>query len=267
MRALEAGADDYVTKPFGPRELVARLQAALRRAGARRRRACGPRRRPRGRPGGAGVRRRRRRGPPDADRVRAAGRPRQPGRLLTHRQLLTAVWGGAYARGRRGPAHPCRQPAPEDRCAAHPDGPGRGVPVRGSRGGLSGAARGRLRRRFLELLARRRLVLGDHRALARRVEHVVLEPRVAALEHLCAALYCASSSLDHSSPKSRSARRRAWRANSSASSRASRRARAARGDRLGVDARARDRVELGADVDDAAEQRCRAAPAPPGSAP
>ena len=35
MRALEAGADDYVTKPFGPRELVARLQAALRRAGAR----------------------------------------------------------------------------------------------------------------------------------------------------------------------------------------------------------------------------------------
>lgn len=34
VRALEAGADDYVVKPFGPRELVARLQAALRRAGA-----------------------------------------------------------------------------------------------------------------------------------------------------------------------------------------------------------------------------------------
>ncbi len=33
VRALEAGADDYVTKPFGPRELVARLNAALRRAG------------------------------------------------------------------------------------------------------------------------------------------------------------------------------------------------------------------------------------------
>ncbi|MGA8217729.1 MAG: response regulator transcription factor [Solirubrobacterales bacterium] len=31
--ALEAGADDYVTKPFGPRELVARLKAVLRRAG------------------------------------------------------------------------------------------------------------------------------------------------------------------------------------------------------------------------------------------
>ncbi len=32
VRALEAGADDYVTKPFGPRELIARLHAALRRA-------------------------------------------------------------------------------------------------------------------------------------------------------------------------------------------------------------------------------------------
>jgi two-component system, OmpR family, KDP operon response regulator KdpE len=34
VRALEAGADDYVTKPFGPRELVARLEASLRRAAA-----------------------------------------------------------------------------------------------------------------------------------------------------------------------------------------------------------------------------------------
>ncbi len=32
VEALAAGADDYVTKPFGPRELVARLEAALRRA-------------------------------------------------------------------------------------------------------------------------------------------------------------------------------------------------------------------------------------------
>ncbi len=33
VAALQSGADDYVTKPFGPGELVARLQAILRRAG------------------------------------------------------------------------------------------------------------------------------------------------------------------------------------------------------------------------------------------
>ena len=32
VTGLEAGADDYVTKPFSPRELVARIQAVLRRA-------------------------------------------------------------------------------------------------------------------------------------------------------------------------------------------------------------------------------------------
>jgi len=33
IAALQSGADDYVTKPFAPGELVARLQAVLRRAG------------------------------------------------------------------------------------------------------------------------------------------------------------------------------------------------------------------------------------------
>lgn len=33
VRGLEVGADDYVTKPFSPRELVARVRAVLRRVG------------------------------------------------------------------------------------------------------------------------------------------------------------------------------------------------------------------------------------------
>jgi two-component system, OmpR family, phosphate regulon response regulator PhoB len=34
IAGLEGGADDYVTKPFSPRELLARVQAVLRRSGA-----------------------------------------------------------------------------------------------------------------------------------------------------------------------------------------------------------------------------------------
>jgi DNA-binding response OmpR family regulator len=33
VRAFDLGADDYVTKPFSPRQLIARVRAALRRAG------------------------------------------------------------------------------------------------------------------------------------------------------------------------------------------------------------------------------------------
>jgi DNA-binding response OmpR family regulator len=33
VRGLEVGADDYIAKPFSPRQLVARMQAVLRRAG------------------------------------------------------------------------------------------------------------------------------------------------------------------------------------------------------------------------------------------
>ena len=32
IRGLDAGADDYVTKPFSPRELMARIKAVLRRS-------------------------------------------------------------------------------------------------------------------------------------------------------------------------------------------------------------------------------------------
>ncbi|MCL2769593.1 MAG: response regulator transcription factor [Solirubrobacterales bacterium] len=94
VRALRAGADDYVTKPFGSRELVARLQATLRRGG---RSPEQPR--------------------IQADRleidlaartVRNGDEPvhltpiefqllgvlaRNRGRLMTHRSLLTEVWG------------------------------------------------------------------------------------------------------------------------------------------------------------------------------
>ena len=34
VSGLEGGADDYITKPFSPRELVARIQAVMRRGGA-----------------------------------------------------------------------------------------------------------------------------------------------------------------------------------------------------------------------------------------
>ena len=98
VRALEAGADDYVTKPFSPRELVARLRAVMRRA------AGAP-----GEPvvaaGGLevdlGARVVRRDGeevhltPIEFDLLRTLVRNR--GRLLTHRALLQEVWGPGYA--------------------------------------------------------------------------------------------------------------------------------------------------------------------------
>jgi two-component system KDP operon response regulator KdpE len=97
VRALNAGADDYVTKPFNPGELIARLNAVLRRVGAT---AADPviaiddleidR---------------------AAHQVRQAGEPVHltktefellrvlavnRGRLMTHRSLLLEVWGPGY---------------------------------------------------------------------------------------------------------------------------------------------------------------------------
>ena len=97
VRALAAGADDYVTKPFGPRELIARLNAVLRRV------SDGP--------GDAVIRADgleldlaarvvRRDGadvhltPTEFDLLRVLARNR--GRLITHRELLQAVWGAGY---------------------------------------------------------------------------------------------------------------------------------------------------------------------------
>ena len=98
VRALEAGADDYVTKPFGARELVARLNASLRRSSGN---TEEPTIALNGLEVDLAARAVRRDGesihlsPIEFDLLRVLARNR--GRLLTHRQLLTQVWGPEYA--------------------------------------------------------------------------------------------------------------------------------------------------------------------------
>jgi two-component system KDP operon response regulator KdpE len=97
VRALEAGADDYVTKPFGNRELVARLHAALRRAD---RAGDEPKIVADGLEIDLAARVVRRDGelvhltPIEFDLLRTLARNR--GRLITHRKLLVEVWGPEY---------------------------------------------------------------------------------------------------------------------------------------------------------------------------
>jgi two-component system KDP operon response regulator KdpE len=97
VRALAAGADDYITKPFGPRELVARLQANLRR--------IAPDPEPavitsEGLVLDLAARTVHRDGtevhltPTEFDLLRLLARNR--GRLMTHRDLLVSVWGAGY---------------------------------------------------------------------------------------------------------------------------------------------------------------------------
>jgi two-component system KDP operon response regulator KdpE len=98
VQALAAGADDYVTKPFGPRELIARLRANLRRVEP-------PPDEPEITAGGLDVDLVRytvhRDGeeihltPTEFDLLRLMARNR--GRLMTHRDLLVSVWGQGYA--------------------------------------------------------------------------------------------------------------------------------------------------------------------------
>jgi two-component system KDP operon response regulator KdpE len=97
VRALEAGADDYVTKPFASRELVARLEAALRRVGSR---SDEPVISIDGLEIDFASRSVRDEGeeihltPIEYDLLRVLLRNR--GRLMTHRALLAEVWGPAY---------------------------------------------------------------------------------------------------------------------------------------------------------------------------
>src|SRR5207245_591284 len=99
---LELGADDYLVKPFSPRELVARLKAVLRRG----------QRVPSGRTfvaGGVTL-------DPQRRRVDVHGRDveltatefdllahlmQHPGRVYSRDHLLSAVWGYAAAAGTR----------------------------------------------------------------------------------------------------------------------------------------------------------------------
>ena len=135
---LELGADDYVTKPFSSRELVARMRAVLRRRGE-------PTRWPRS---GAGVRAGADgRGPARGHRPRRQVQLplkefellevllRNADRVLTRMQLIDRVWGADYV-GRHQDAGRAHQAAAgQDRSrpgepAAHRDGPRAGLQVR-----------------------------------------------------------------------------------------------------------------------------------------
>jgi two-component system KDP operon response regulator KdpE len=100
IEVLDAGADDYITKPFNMQELLARLRAALRRT------LPGPNPEPqrmqienreidlRGRVVRAG-RKLMRLTPKELDLLRYF--ITHPNRALKHRELLLAVWGPEYA--------------------------------------------------------------------------------------------------------------------------------------------------------------------------
>jgi two-component system, OmpR family, KDP operon response regulator KdpE len=99
VEALDVGADDYVTKPFSMDELLARMRAALRRAGP-------PDDAPQVKLGDLVVdlAARRVEGGPDGD-IRLTPTEwhllevllRNPGKLMSQQQLLNEVWGPGYA--------------------------------------------------------------------------------------------------------------------------------------------------------------------------
>jgi two-component system KDP operon response regulator KdpE len=101
VRALDAGADDYLTKPFGMEELRARIQAVVRRAIVE----------PGGtaesviRAGALELDLANRRVLVDGEEVHFTPQEydilrllaTHPGKIMTHRAILSAVWGPEYA--------------------------------------------------------------------------------------------------------------------------------------------------------------------------
>jgi two-component system KDP operon response regulator KdpE len=96
VNALDLGADDYVTKPFGPEELLARIRVALRRVASERAETAGH-----VRVGPLVIDYDRRRVLRDNAEIRLTPKEfellsllaRNHDRVLTHRSILKAVWG------------------------------------------------------------------------------------------------------------------------------------------------------------------------------
>lgn len=98
IEALDAGADDYVTKPFGIDELVARIRATLRRAPLSQNTKSVLE------AGDFRIALEERKVTIQSEEVRLTPKEydllvylvRHPGKVLTHHVLLGAIWGGDY---------------------------------------------------------------------------------------------------------------------------------------------------------------------------